>query len=68
MPYVWKESFIMNYPELLRLRTELRNKTTKTPRESELLAELESLSGIIGKMDFSLAMSGKVCPTCGKKF
>lgn len=57
----------MSYPELLKLRTELRNKTTKTPQEDELLAELESLSGITGKMDFSLAMSGKVCPVCGKK-
>lgn len=57
----------MSYPELLKLRTELRNKTTKTPQEDELLAELESLRGIIEKMDFSLAMSGKVCPTCGKK-
>ena len=34
----------MSYPELLKLRTELRNKTTKTPQEDELLAELESLS------------------------
>lgn len=57
----------MSYPELLKLRTKLRNKTVKTPEENELLAELESLSGIIGKMDFSLAMSEKVCPTCGKK-
>ena len=53
----------MSYSELLKLRTELRNKAIKTPQEDELLAELESLSGIIDKMDISLAMSGKACPT-----
>ena len=57
----------MSYSELLKLRTEVRNKAIKTPQEDELLAELESLSGIIDKMDFSLAMSGKACPTCGRK-
>ena len=57
----------MNYSELLKLKQKLIEKQDKTPEELELLAELQSLSGVIDKLDFSLAMSGKVCPTCGKK-
>ena len=45
----------------------LIEKQDKTPEEQELLAELQSLSDIIDKLNFSLSMSGKVCPTCGKK-
>lgn len=57
----------MNYPELLKLKQKLIEKQDKTPEELELLVELQSLSGIIDKLDFSLSMSTKVCPTCGKK-
>ena len=67
MSNVWKESFVMNYPELFKLKQELIEKQDKTPEEQELLAELQSLSDIIDKLNFSLSMSGKVCPTCGKK-
>ena len=57
----------MNYVELRKLKARLIEKENKTAEELELLVELQSLSSVIHKMDFSLSMSSKVCPTCGKK-
>lgn len=61
-----KEAINMNYKELKKLKLQLIQKENKTDDEVQLLAELQSLSKIIDTADFSLALSTKVCKTCGK--
>lgn len=57
----------MDYRELRKLKAQLIEKEDKTQEELQLLMELQSLSKVIDKVDFSLALSGKVCKTCGRK-
>lgn len=57
---------IMDYRELRKLKVQLLEKETKTNEEIQLLIELQSLSQIIDKLNFSLSMSSKVCKTCGR--
>lgn len=56
----------MDYKELRKLKATLIEKENKTPEELQLLIELQSLSKVIHKVDFSLSLSGKVCKTCGR--
>ena len=56
----------MNYIRLRKLRDDLITKENKSQEELELLVELQSLGNILNKVDFSLALSGKVCKTCGR--
>ena len=52
----------MDYRELRKLKRELLQKNNKSDSEIQLLAELQSLSGIIdGRLEHSL--STKVCRT-----
>lgn len=57
---------IMNYTELRKLKIQLIEKDNKTVEELTLLTELQSLSQIIDKGQYSLALSSNVCKTCGK--
>ena len=63
---MWKEPLILDYKELRKLKTELIDKENKTADELQLLAELQSLSQIIDKVDYSLALSKKICRVCGR--
>lgn len=56
----------MDYPKLRQMKNELLKNSSRTPEEDELLKELISLSEIIDKVKFSLAMSSDRCPTCGR--
>lgn len=57
-----KEVINMDYRELRKLKRELLQKNNKSDSEIQLLAELQSLSGIIdGRLEHSL--STKVCRT-----
>ncbi|MEL7659908.1 hypothetical protein [Acetobacterium wieringae] len=55
----------MNYSRLRKLSVDLKKKQGRTREEDELLKELKSLDKILEQVDFSLAVSSKVCPTCG---
>ena len=62
-----KEVINMDYRELRKLKRELLQKNNKSDSEIQLLAELQSLSGIIdGKLEHSLSLSDKVCRACGR--
>lgn len=62
-----KEVINMDYRELRKLKRELLQKNNKSDSEIQLLAELQSLSGIIdGRLEHSLALSTKVCRACGR--
>ena len=54
-----KEVVNMDYRELRKLKMELLQKNNKSDSEIQLLAELQSLSGII-------SLSTKVCKSCGR--
>lgn len=56
----------MGYPMLQQIKRDLLQKQERDPKEDALLNELISLGDLIGKTDFSLAMSSGVCPTCGR--
>jgi len=56
----------MNYPMLRKLRDELAAKNNRMSDEETLLQELISLSNILDKADFSLAMSSAYCSKCGQ--
>lgn len=56
----------MAYPMLKQLKNDLLAKTNRDTTEEALLNELISLSKLIDKADFSLAMSSGVCPACGR--
>lgn len=56
----------MDYRELRKLKVQLLNKENKSDSEIQLLAELQSLSGIINKMQHSLSLSTNVCKSCGR--
>ena len=47
----------MDYKELRKLKMELLQKSDKTDSEIQLLAELQSLSGIIDRIQHSLSLS-----------
>ena len=49
-----------------KLKMELLQKPNKTNSEIQLLAELQSLSGIIDRMQHSISLSTKVCNSCGR--
>ena len=67
MPNMWKEAVNMDYRELRKLKRELLQKNNKSDSEIQLLAELQSLSGIIdGRLEHSLSLSTKVCRACGR--
>ena len=57
---------MMNYRELRKLKVQLIKKEDKTENELHLLMELQSLSRVIDKDDYTLELSGKVCKTCGR--
>jgi len=56
----------MDYRELRKLKVQLIKKEDKTENELHLLMELQSLSRVIDKDDYTLELSGKVCKTCGR--
>ena len=57
----------MDYRELRKLKIKLLHKINKTDSEVQLLAELQSLSGIIdGRLEHSLSLSTEVCKACGR--
>ena len=60
-----KEVINMDYRELRKLKMELLQKNNKSDSEIQLLAELQSLSGIIDRMH-SISLSTKVCKSCGR--
>lgn len=61
-----KEVVNMDYRELRKLKMELLQKNNKSDSEIQLLAELQSLSGIIDRMQHSKSLSTKVCKSCGR--
>ena len=61
-----KEVVNMDYRELRKLKMELLQKNNKSDSEIQLLAELQSLSGIIYRMQHSISLSTKVCKSCGR--
>lgn len=61
-----KEVVNMDYRELRKLKMELLQKNNKSDSEIQLLAELQSLSEIIDRMQHSLSLSTKVCKSCGR--
>ena len=61
-----KEGVNMDYKELRKLKMELLQKSDKTDSEIQLLAELQSLSGIIDRIQHSLSLSTEVCKSCGR--
>lgn len=62
-----KEVVNMDYRELRKLKMELLQKNNKSDSEIQLLAELQSLSGIIDRMQHhSISLSTKVCKSCGR--
>lgn len=62
-----KEVVNMDYRELRKLKMELlQKKNNKSDSEIQLLAELQSLSGIIDRMQHSISLSTKVCKSCGR--
>lgn len=61
-----KEVVNMDYRELRKLKMELLQKNNKSDSEIQLLAELQSLSGIIDIMQHSISLSTKVCKSCGR--
>ena len=62
-----KEVVNMDYRELRKLKMKLLQKSNKTDSEVQLLAELQSLSGIIDRMQHSsISLSTKVCKSCGR--
>ena len=64
---MWKEVVKMDYRELRKLKIKLLHKINKTDSEVQLLAELQSLSGIIdGRLEHSLSLSTEVCKACGR--
>ena len=56
----------MDYIELRKLKVELLNKENKSDSEIQLLAELQSLSVIIDRIQHSLSLSTRVCKSCGR--
>lgn len=67
MSNMWKEVVKMDYRELRKLKIKLLHKINKTDSEVQLLAELQSLSGIIdGRLEHSLSLSTEVCKACGR--
>ena len=60
-----KEVVNMDYRELRKLKMELLQKNNKSDSEIQLLAELQSLSGIIDRMH-SISLYTKVCKSCGR--
>ena len=56
----------MDYRELRKLKMELLQKNNKSDSEIQLLAELQSLSRIIDRMQHSISLSTKVCKSCGR--
>lgn len=63
---MWEKIISMDYRELRKLKAELLQKDNKTNSEIQLLAELQSLSGIIDRLQHSLSLSTKVCRSCGR--
>lgn len=64
---MWKEAVNMDYRELRKLKMKLLQKSNKTDSEVQLLAELQSLSGIIdNRLEHSLSLSTKICKACGR--
>ena len=63
---MWKEVIDVDYKELRKLKMELLQKNDKSNSEIQLLAELQSLSGIIDSIQHSLSLSTKVCKSCGR--
>lgn len=66
MSNVRKEVIDMDYRELRKLKMELLQKSNKSNSEIQLLSELQSLSGIIDRVQHSISLSTKVCKSCGR--
>lgn len=56
----------MEYRELRKLKRELLQKNNKSESEIQLLAELQSLSRIIDRIQHSISLSTNVCKSCGR--
>ena len=56
----------MDYREIRKLKMELLQKNNKSDAEIQLLTELQSLSGIIDRMQHSISLSTNVCKSCGR--
>ena len=56
----------MDYRELRKLKMELLQKNNKSDSEIQLLAELQTLSEIIDRLQHSLSLSTNVCKSCGR--
>lgn len=65
---MWKEVITMDYRELRKLKMELLQKNNKSDAEIQLLAELQSLSVIIDRIQHSISLSTNVCEACGRPF
>ncbi len=61
-----KEIIDMDYRELRKLKMELLQKNNKSDSEIQLLAELQTLSEIIDRLQHSLSLSTNVCKSCGR--
>lgn len=53
--------------ELKKLKRQIENEEEIDIDKEKLLSELDELEAIRGYMQESLALSGKVCPTCGRR-
>lgn len=63
---MWKEAVNMDYRELRKLKMKLLQKSNKTDSEVQLLAELQSLSGIIdSRLEHSLSLSTRYAKRAG---
>ena len=63
-----KEVVNIDYRELRKLKMEILQKNNKSDTEIQLLAELQTLSGIIDRMQqsiSSISLTTKVCKSCG---
>ena len=54
-------------PELKRLKEQLENNENLVVNPQKLLEELKELDDTPTYLTHSLSISGKVCPTCGRR-
>ena len=54
-------------PELMKMKTQLENEEEIDVDKRKILRELAELEKIEGFVQESLALSEKVCPTCGRR-
>lgn len=57
----------MLLPELKKLKFQLENGENITVDKEKLLKELQELENVKAVIQHSLSLSGKLCPTCGRR-